>query len=84
MKIPAKEKFIVYIRRIGTVIQGDVLGHPSFCSEVKNENNFDDLYRELEQFQKMASCLFNKGAVLGVDICGENPKADQNRNNVFN
>lgn len=45
--------------------------------------NFDDLYRELEQFQKMASCLFNKGAVLGVDICGENPKADQNRNNVF-
>ncbi|WP_392889445.1 hypothetical protein [Eubacterium limosum] len=46
--------------------------------------NFDDLYRELEQFQKMASCLFSKGAVLGVDICGENPKADQKRNNVFN
>lgn len=41
--------------------------------------NFDDLYRELEQFQKMASCLFNKGAVLGVDICGENPKADQKK-----
>ncbi len=48
------------------------------------DTNWDQGRLTLEQFQKMVSCLFNKGAVLGVDICGENPKADQKRNNAFN
>lgn len=48
------------------------------------DTNWDQGRLTLEQFQKMVNCLFNKGAVLGVDICGENPKADQKRNNAFN
>lgn len=48
------------------------------------DTNWDQGRLTLEQFQKITSCLFNRQTVLGVDICGENPRADQKKNNDFN